>query len=304
MSEIVALTGATGFIGRALLDHFRENTIPVRALCRRPQTNSDSVNWIEGDLSNKTALNTLLDGASVLIHCAGVVRGKSLEDFTEVNTLGTRNLLDTVRQQSGHPRILFISSLAARQPELSWYAQSKHQAESLFHTSQDINWSIFRPTAVYGPGDTEIQPLMRLLRRGLLPAPATGSNFTLLHVHDLVSAVALWLNNSSVNGNTYELDDGSPSGYNWDILTKLANEIWGRSVLRVSVPLPVLGAVSKINLTAARLLNYAPMLTPAKIREITHPDWSCDTSGICRDLGWEAEIKLVDAMQELSLLGI
>ncbi len=304
MSGVVALTGATGFIGRSLLDFFRQNNIHVRALCRTRQADASNVDWVQGSLSNTKALNTLLDGAGALIHCAGVVRGKSLDDFNGVNTRGTQNIIDAARAQPNSPRILFMSSLAAREAELSWYASSKHQAELLFKSCDDIDWTIFRPTAVYGPGDTEIRPLLQLIRRGLLLAPAVTTNFTLLHVHDLVAAVALWLDESSANGKTYELDDASPSGYNWAVLTELANEVWGRSVIQIPIPLPVLRVASKMNLTAARLFNYAPMLTPGKIQEITHPDWSCDTSGISRDLNWNPRIRLVDAMHDLSLLGL
>ena len=84
----------------------------------------------------------------------------------------------------------------------------------------------------------------------------------------------------------------------------MANEVWGRSVIQLPVPILVLEVVAKMNLSSARMFNYAPMLTPGKIREIIHPDWSCDITEVSRDLNWQPGIRLVDAMQDMTLLGI
>ena len=97
-------------------------------------------------------------------------RGSSLEDFVHTNVEGTRNLLHAVAQQTSPPRFLLISSLAARHPELSWYATSKRMAELLvLNQSPEMPRTIFRPTAVYGPGDKEMKPLFKATRRGVLP---------------------------------------------------------------------------------------------------------------------------------------
>ncbi|ETD64402.1 hypothetical protein Q458_07420, partial [Escherichia coli ATCC BAA-2209] len=86
---------------------------------------------------------------------------------------------------------LFISSLAARHPELSWYAKSKFVAEQrLAAMAGEITLGVFRPTAVYGPGDKELKPLVDWMLRGLLPrtgAPDTQLSF--LHVTDFAQAV-------------------------------------------------------------------------------------------------------------------
>lgn len=304
MSEVVALTGATGFIGRALLSSLVNRNISVRALCRNCQQDTKSVTWIKGELSSASSLNELLENASYVIHCAGVVRGKSLSDFVEVNTTGTQNLIAAVKRQNKNTKILLMSSLAAREPDLSWYATSKHQAEELLRVGNDISWTIFRPTAVYGPGDKEIRPLLQLVRKGLLPAPAVNTSFSLLHINDLVHAVESWLEKSDVHGKTYELDDGTASGYNWQTLIELADQVWGKSVIRLPVPITVLNILATANLVAAKLLHYSPMLTPGKVCEIIHPDWSCDITEISQDLDWHPGIRLLDAMRDTSLLGL
>src|SRR5262245_24206834 len=126
----VALTGATGFIGRHLANHLRTRGFTVRALTRRPQPHLEGLAWIPGDLSDLAALARLLDGASFVVHCAGVVRGASVDDFDRVNAAGTANLIAAALALPRPPPFLLISSLAAREPDLSWYAASKRKAET------------------------------------------------------------------------------------------------------------------------------------------------------------------------------
>jgi nucleoside-diphosphate-sugar epimerase len=303
MSGLVALTGATGFIGTALLNSFAKSGRKVRALSRQARINNELVEWVTGDLESPQALQNLVDGADLIIHCAGTVRGKSIDEFLTINDGGTASLIAACKQQARQRRFLLISSLAARQPELSWYAFSKSKAEqTLKSQASNMSCTIFRPTAVYGPGDKEIRPLLQAMRLGLLPVPNTESRFSLLHVNDLVLAIMQWSASSTPIKGVYELDDGTANGYNWATLVDLAKQVWGRSVLKVPIPLALLNMLATTNLGLARLFHYSPMLTPGKVREITHPDWVCDNSALSRVLDWRPSIQLADAMQDPSLL--
>lgn len=303
MSGLVALTGATGFIGRALLNAFADSGTRVRALTRDTRSSDELADWVTGDLHSPPALQKLVDGADAIIHCAGIVRGKSIEEFLSINDGGTANLLSACEGQTQQRRFLLISSVAARHPELSWYAFSKSKAEATLKSRCDtMSCTIFRPTAVYGPGDKEIRPLLQAMKTGLLPVPNTTSRFSLLHINDLVSAIVQWVALPQALKGVYELDDGTANGYNWETLTELANQVWGKSVLKIPIPVLVLNALATTNLGMARLFRYSPMLTPGKVRELMHPDWTCDNTVISRDLGWQPTIKLADAMQNPSLL--
>jgi nucleoside-diphosphate-sugar epimerase len=304
MPELVALTGATGFIGNALLNAFSSSGIKIRALSRKSRSNNNLVEWITGDLDSPDALGKLVDGVDTVIHCAGLVRGKTVDEFLAVNNTGTANLLAACKDQDQIKRFLLISSLAAREPELSWYAFSKHKAEQTLLASEAVLpcRTIFRPTAVYGPGDREIRPLLQLMKLGLLPVPDTNSNFSLLHINDLVSAIMLWSNMSTPVNGVYELDDGTANGYNWDSLIELARTNWEKSVFKILIPLTLLKILANINLGLARLLRYSPMLTPGKVQEIIHPDWVCDNTSISSLLNWRPKTQLSGAMRESSLL--
>ena len=115
----VAITGATGFIGHALMNKLVKDGWKVRALTRTARSDSESIRWIQGDLDNSTALHHLVDGVAYVIHCAGAVRGNSYNEFAQTNITGTQNLLSALAEQTQSLRFLLISSLAARQPELS-----------------------------------------------------------------------------------------------------------------------------------------------------------------------------------------
>lgn len=306
MTKLVALTGATGFIGSALLNELRSSDFHVRALGRKQIPQKDTaVEWIKGDLNNVAALNSLVKDADYVIHCAGVVRGKSPEDFDSVNYQGTSKLFTAIQQNSGKCHFLLISTLAAREPQLSWYAQSKFNAERLLDSCPDtITPTIFRPTAVYGCGDTEITPLFKLMKKGLLFAPSTESRITLLHVTDMVSAILKWLQVSHEVRGVFELADGNTNGYTWSEIKLTSESVWNRSLTLIPVPLKFLSLCAQINLLLAGLFRYAPMLTPVKLNEITHPDWTCNIEPLYKAIGWKPAINLADALNDKDLLQI
>ena len=306
MSKQVALTGATGFIGRNLLTSLVKSRVPTRALTRRQQTGSELsgfVHWINGDLNNHSALNELVEGCASVIHCAGVVRGNSLEDFLEVNLRGTENLLNEICKKTYKPKFLLISSLAARYPDYSWYAQSKSLAEALLLSEKHsgLSRTVYRPTAVYGPGDKEMRPLFNAMRHGFLLAPKVAdSRISLLHIDDLVNAVLKWLTAKNTGG-IFELDDGTEDGYQWKDIMAIGQDTWNNSIKQVRVPIPLLNTFAHINLLLARIFRYPAMLTPGKINEITHKDWVCDNTPLTTCLGWEPKINLIDAINAASI---
>ena len=300
MSGIVAVTGATGFIGRTLINALSRDGWRIRALTRQNQPSDNHITWVSGDLDNRDALQELVHGCEAVIHCAGQVRGSSLEDFNHTNVEGTENILQASANQDPQPRFLLISSLAARESQLSWYAKSKYLAEqATINYTGILPWTIFRPTAGYGPGDKELSPLFKTSRLGILPAIGLNpGRFSLLHVNDLVSAILAWVSAKTIMPGLYELDDGTPEGYDYRLLAATASQVWKRSVVILPIPVALIRAMAGINLCLARLFHYSPMLTPGKVREIQHPNWICNNSPLTQALGWKPEIELIDALPQ------
>lgn len=300
----VALTGATGFIGAAIAGHLAAAGWQVRALYRtrkgRVLPEIPGVRWIEGGLEDEKALKDLVSGTCAVVHCAGVVRGASRADFDSVNEDGALRIARTVASLAKVPRFLLISSLAAREPQLSHYAGSKWRGECAVKSiSEKLRWTVMRPSAVFGPGDRELLPLFNCMAKGFAPLPA-GANgrFSVIYVTDLAAAVTRWLEVDNCDGQTFELHDGRMGGYDWDSVLAIGSRVLcaGRPVRRVPIPIPLLTFTALANSAFARAFGYAPMLTPGKIRELTHSDWVCDNSAFSQRTGWQPGVDLAQGL--------
>ncbi|WP_277963992.1 NAD-dependent epimerase/dehydratase family protein [Pseudomonas sp. RIT-To-2] len=302
MTHTVALTGATGFIGQHIVQALLRQGFTVRALTRRTGVDQPGLQWVHGALDNPASLAELVRGAEAVIHCAGQVRGRDRATFQHCNVDGTRRLV-TAAKAAGHcERVLLISSLAARHPQLSWYAESKFQAErQAVEVAGTLPVSIFRPTAVYGPGDRELQPVFTWLLRGWLPrVGAADARLSFLHVQDLAQACLRWLAAAPAGTACYELNDGAPQAYSWPGLQAMGARVRGAPVRQVSIAPLWLRRLSRLNLAWQRLAGGEPMLTPAKVNELLHPDWSSSNRAIAAALGWRPGIALECALRERS----
>ena len=310
MSRTIALTGATGFIGRILALRLISAGWQTRGLVRPSSLGSPqveiSIQWIQGDLGNRDSLRRLVNGVDAIVHCAGAVRGASKAHFNRVNVDGVARLVQVAREQHQLPRFLLMSSLAAREPHLSLYAASKRRGEeALASGAGDMGWTTFRPPAVYGPGDKELLPLFRWIGRGLAPILGRAdARFSLLYVEDLAEAVVRWLDHGGSERQCFELHDGRPGGYTWGEVIKTVALFYGKTPFHLRVPESVLQLLARLNLTTAQLLGYAPMLTPGKVRELRHRNWVCDNDALSREIGWLPRISLEEGLRRTLSCGV
>lgn len=298
----ILLTGATGFIGRRLQTALLDSGRTVSAIVRPGSSHTDqlhadcSVTYAE--LSDPQGVETACAGAEAIIYCAGSVRGRNLADFNAANVGGITVLTEVLNQSAAPPPLLLISSLAASRAGLSHYAQSKFLGEQALKQGARFPWSIFRPPAVYGPGDKEMLPILRLARKGIVtPTGPPGQRLSLLHADDLASACLAWLDNwQSCAGQTFTLDDGRPGGYDWRTIAETVSNGQFRSL---RIPRSLLFSIAHINQGLSGILSYAPMLTPGKARELTQHDWLCDNSDMTRATGWTPAIDLAEGAAQL-----
>jgi nucleoside-diphosphate-sugar epimerase len=304
MSEVIALTGATGFVGAELAKQLATTGYGIQALIRPASTWKRPVDlalrWIEGDLSDLDSLRRLVDGATAVVHCAGAVRGATREQFNRVNVDGLARLVRAAAAQQPAPRFLLISSLAAREPHLSHYAASKRLGEKvLVEKSDRLSWTIYRPCAVYGPGDRELLPVFEWMAKGIAPILGSGhARFSLLYVKDLAEAIVQWLDGSCRMSDTFELHDGHPGGYSWHDVINTFKHLRTKSVVSIKIPMVLVRLVSALNLLASRIFGYAPMLTPGKVRELSHSDWVCDNTALSSAIGWTPRVLLPEGLQK------
>lgn len=278
MKGLVAVTGGTGFIGRCVVRRLLRDGWSVRALARRADAGlSDAgVEVVRGSLEEPGRLHDLIASADAVVHCAGAIRACSKEAFARVNRDGTRRLAEAVLAQPRPPRLLLMSSLAARAPELSPYAATKHMAEDVVRRTlgDRAEFCIVRPPAVYGPGDRATLPIFRQIEKGLLLVPAADARFSLLYVDDLAELVAGLLEAPEWRGEVIEPDDGR-GGYCWTDLAGIASAHLQRRVRTVPVPWLALWLPAALAQVTGRILRRAPMITLGKLRELYHADWVC-----------------------------
>lgn len=302
MTALLAVTGATGFIGQRICRHLHGAGYAVRALARSPQRadrlRAAGVELIEGALSDGAALDRLVEGAAGVVHCAGAVRGATRAAFDRVNVEGTQHLIDAMRRATPTPRLLALSSLAAREPALSHYAASKHAMERVIAASGLDDWLILRPPAVYGPGDRELLPVFKLMAHGFALVPGrTTARFSMVFVDDLADAVASWAASTRRHAGTYTLDDGRAGGYDWNDVATAVGELCDRRVRLVQVPAAVLNTLAATNRALARVFGYSPMLTPEKLRELRHDDWVCESGPLTEAIGWRPRVTLAEGLR-------
>jgi nucleoside-diphosphate-sugar epimerase len=275
----------------------------VHALVRSPGKadlpQSASLFRMTGSLENTASLHSLVQGASAVVHCAGAVRGATQQQFDRVNVDGVRSLVRVLADLAEPPRLLSLSSLAAREPGLSYYASSKYRGEQvLVNEAGKVSWLALRPPAVYGPGDRELLPLFRAMGRGIAPVPgAPVARFSMVFVDDLADAVVAWLDCEQFTSGVYSIDDGRTGGYNWSDVAAIVSRLCGRKVRLLRVPDWLLDIPARVNRQAGRVLGYAPMLTPEKLCELRHPDWVCDSIGLTEQTGWQPAVQLEDGLR-------
>ena len=263
----LAVTGGTGFVGSHLMRVARGEGHELRALTRGWRPPEDGIDWVDGALDRTDSLAKLCEGADAIVHVAGLINASSRAGFEAVNVGGTANMIDAARK-AGVRRFVQISSLAAREPELSDYGRSKAKAERLVAAS-GLDWTIIRPPAVYGPGDRETFELFKMARRGLVALPPRG-RFSLLHVEDLARLVLAVLDEPDTNGETYEPDDGSENGWEHRHFARTLSRVYGKRAATVAMPRMVLQGASRID----RLVRRGKAkLTPDRVRYFCHPDW-------------------------------
>ena len=276
----IAVTGASGFIGRALVRKLSRSGFQVRALCRRPDQGLDEgdVDVVLGTLEDADSLERLLAGAEAVVHAAGAVRARSHREFDAVNRGGTANLVAALASGTRPQRLILVSSLAAREPALSAYAQSKRMAEQEVEVcrSRLLDFCILRPPAVYGPGDRGTLTIFRQLARRFLLVPApSDARFSLLFVEDLAGLVERLLEIPRWGGITLEPDDGRPGGYAWHDLAAIAGRSLGGPVRTLFLPGPSVWLAAGVGEAFAALRGQPPALGFGKLRELRHRDWVC-----------------------------
>jgi uncharacterized protein YbjT (DUF2867 family) len=239
----------------------------VRALTRRVRPEQTGVAWIDGALDDPASLIRLARGSDAVIHVAGVVNTPDKEGFEAGNVTGTLNMVQAAKQ-AGVERFIHVSSLAAREPQLSNYGASKAKGESIVAAS-GLDWTMVRPPAVYGPGDRDMLDLFKMAARGFMLLPPAG-RMSVIEVSDLARLLLALVPEGEARAQLYEADDGVAGGWSHESFGKAIGWALGKRVTALSMPRPIVNLGARVD----RLIRgKRARLTADRARYFCHPDW-------------------------------
>ena len=263
----VFLTGATGFIGGEILRRLHEAGHSTRLLVRNPDSRrvQELVSRYRseehaGDISDPASLEGAVEGVDAVIHLVGIISEVGNRTFELVHTRGTRNVIEATKR-AGVKRFVHMSALGVRADAASRYHQSKWEAEGVVRRS-GLNYTIFRPSLVYGSGDRFVNLIARLSKYSpLVPVPGVGRvRFQPISVKVVASAFVAALSEPKSFGQIYDLCGPEPL-----TLPEIVDEILaakGRRRFKLRVPLGLARAqAALLEKVYPLLLQKAPPLT-------------------------------------------
>ncbi len=291
----IAVTGGTGFVGQAVLDEAGRRGLAIKALTRRDQAQREGVEWVRGDLHDAGALRELAKGAGTILHIAGVINAPDAAGFKHGNVEGTRNVVGAAVTEDVS-RLVCVSSLSAREPQLSDYGRSKLEGEEEVHAS-GLDWTTIRPPAIYGPRDTEIFELFRAARWGIVPVPPAGSA-SMIHVDDLARLLldcASAAEGSAWSGRIFEPDDAREGGWPHHEIAKAIGMAMGRQVWAPAMPALLLKSAAQLD----RLFRGdRAKLTPDRASYMVHPDWVASSERRVPSELWKPQIDTIEGLAD------
>lgn len=277
----IAVTGASGFIGTALIPRLIAAGHVPRLVVRQPPSTlpAPPVEVMQGDLTSPETIRSGLSGADAVVHLGAATSAGRLDPVLahQVNVGGATALIDACRA-SGCRRVIVLSTQHVYLPRCGTYGRTKRIADMLFAAS-GLDVTILRPSLVYGPGSRGVfVKLARLVR--LLPViPVVGPgtwHLRPIQLGDLVALIVQILARPDVSGRTYDVGGPERITYN-DFLAAICTAL-GRPCRRVHIPLTCGFAMAWL---FERVLSRPPITVDNVYGTLL--DVPCDVGALCRD---------------------
>ena len=206
----VLITGATGFVGRAVCEAVVREGHSVRRMARGSRSHSlepqnSAMEWVRGSVLCPNDLRQGMQGCDAVIHLVGIIGEIGDQTFERVHLEGTRRVLEAALT-SGVRRMIHMSALGTRPEAASRYHQTKWAAEEAVRSS-GLDWTVFRPSLIYGPGDGFVNLFARMSRWSPV-LPVIGRGTSLLQpvsVDCVARAFARALDSKAAVHQTYDL---------------------------------------------------------------------------------------------------
>jgi len=256
MGKCVCIIGGSGFVGRAIVDQAIGAGYQVTVACRHPERARDLL--VKGaelarvDVADGCGIDAAVEDHDVVIYLVGLLFEKGRQNFAAAHVDGVARVLESCKR-AGVKQYLHMSALGAGKVAGSAYAETKAAAEALVQAS-DLNWTIFRPSIIYGTGDNffnQFKAMSAMLP--VMPVISGATRFQPVWVEDVANAFVKSIDNHHATGHAYDL--GGPKVYSFQDLLELLMTELGRN--RILIPIP--GFAAKLMAVFTSVLPTPPI---------------------------------------------
>jgi nucleoside-diphosphate-sugar epimerase len=308
------LTGATGFVGGHVARALCDEGWSVRALVRSDPSRAPllaglPIEFVRGDLSAAAQLDEAARGCAAVVHVAGVVKARTLDDYREVNVRATERLAAAAARAAPESVFVLVSSQAAAGPArngrpvtasdparpVSWYGVSKLEGEEAVRRAFPGAAIVLRPGVVYGPGDTGLLTFFRMAARGLVAVPGGRRRIQIVEAERVARAIARAAGRADLGRRTAFLCDREPVA-----IRRLAGEIARlapRPARLIGVPDPVVRLAGAAETVREAITRRSRPFNADKARELLAGEWLCE-AGLERDLELPAAVPLEQGLRD------
>ncbi len=317
MKERVLITGASGFVGYHLILEALKNNLEVFAAVRKISKTDHlkhldiQYDYIEFDDKEILKKHLQVKQYHYIIHAAGATRARSASEYNQINAEYTVNLAQAaITSGDNFKKFVFISSLAAIGPlhhlndaiteesvpqPVTAYGRSKLLAEDQLKKIENLNYTILRPTAVYGPRDKDIFIFLKQVAKGIEPYIGhIEQQLSFIYVNDLAKATLLALHTG--NKNSYNLADGK--FYNRYELANITRKLLKVKTLKFHIPVKFVKMIAFISEKVGSLSNKAPVINIEKLNELKAVNWSCSIEKAKHELNFNPAYDLQTGLTE------
>jgi NADH dehydrogenase len=299
---MIFITGATGFVGRNLMEALKEEHPRIRCLVRddrKAETiRSLGCEVVIGDITDPSSLEGALDDVETVVHLVGIIEERGDATFKIVHVDGTANLIsESIRK--GVKRIFYQSALGSDINSPFNYLKTKAEAEEIVKSS-GIPFIIFRPSLIVGEGDGFTEKMIQLLSAGpVVPVPGSGNaKFQPVYIKDWCKCFLKAIERKISTGITYEF--GGPEHLTYNEILKMIMKALDIRKQIVHIPmsatkmsLPFMGMIGSI---ASALGKEIPSIT-GELLSLLSIDNICEIDSIQSNFGF-IPLSFKDALAE------
>jgi nucleoside-diphosphate-sugar epimerase len=315
----ILVTGGSGFLGSHVIEQLSQSGRSVRALVRRSSDTKflrslSNVELVDGAIDDRASLERAVVGVEAVVHSAGLVKARNLDEFMRVNARGTENLLEACLPHAGTlERFVQVSSITVSGPSDAYgnavsvdstprpvtdYGRSKLAAELAVLAKKDqLKVTIVRPPAIYGPRDREIFAFFKSIKMGVLPLLGSPqSKLSMIYGPDCARACIRAIDADVPSGSIFAIDDGAVHTMA-ELISEAESAMGKRAFLRIPLPRRVVEGAALLSESYGKLTDKAVMLTRDKCNEL-FDQWVCDGAKARTELGFTPSVSFSQGVKQ------